>query len=65
MTPLEKAKANLLKGENPSCKTCPKSERVKGVLYCGVSGKIIMPQFEHICICRGKRLEERSATDET
>lgn len=60
MTPLERAKANLLKWQEekkkPPCKDCPKSERVNGLLFCGVSGKIIMPRFEHICLCRGKRL---------
>lgn len=55
MTALEKAKA---KEKDPKpCKECPKSERVNGVLYCGVSGKIIMPRFEDISICRGKRME--------
>jgi hypothetical protein len=60
MTPLEIAKANLLKEKKtPPCKDCPKSERVNEVLYCSVTGKIIMPMHEHLCICQGKRLEER------
>lgn len=64
MTPLEIAKANLLREEEekkhpkPPCKDCPKSERVKELLFCSVTGKIILPQHEHICICRGKRFEE-------
>lgn len=49
LTPLEKAK-----GEK-SCQTCEKSERVKGILYCGVSGKMILPRFENVYCCRGKR----------
>ena len=53
MTPLEKAKAK--ESQPKPCGECPKSERVNGVLYCSVSGKIIMPRFEHICLCRGKR----------
>lgn len=54
MTPLEMAKA---KQKELSCATCPKSERVNGVLYCGVSGKIILPRFENICVCRGTRIK--------
>ena len=55
MTPLEKAK---LKATMPKpCGECPKGERVGNVLYCGVSGKIILPRFEGICICRGERLK--------
>lgn len=74
MTPLEIAKANLLKEEEekkhpkppkPPCMNCPKSERVKDTLYCGVDGKIILPRFEHICCCLGKKLIERSANDNT
>lgn len=57
MTPLEIAKANLLKPQKPSCMNCPKSERVKDTLYCGVDGKIILPRFEHICCCLGKKLK--------
>ena len=53
MTPLEKAKA---KQKEISCAPCPKSERVNGVLYCGVNGKIILPRFENISVCRGQRL---------
>ena len=58
MTPLEIAKAKAK--TPPSCAECPKSERVKDTLYCGVDGKIIMPQFEHISCCLGKKLVERS-----
>lgn len=54
MTPLEMARARAKK---ISCATCPKSERVNGVLYCGVSGKIILPRFENICVCRGMRIK--------
>ena len=58
MTPLEKAKQKAEKAKSqPACKDCPKSERVENLLYCQVSGKIIMPQFETICCCRGKRLK--------
>ena len=63
MTPLEIARANLLKEEEekenpkPPCAECPKSERVKDLLFCGVDGKIIMPRFEHICCCLGKKLK--------
>lgn len=65
MTPLEIAKANLLKEEEekknpkPPCRACLESERVKDTLYCGVDGKIILPRFEHICCCLGKKLIER------
>lgn len=55
MTPLEKAKANEKKPK--PCNECPRSERVNGVLYCQVSGKIILPRFEDLCLCGGKRLE--------
>ena len=51
MTPLEKAKQKQT--EQP-CSCCEKSERIDGILYCGVSGKIILPQFENIPCCRGK-----------
>lgn len=63
MTPLEIAKASLLKEEEekenpkPPCVECPKSERVKDILYCGVDGKIILPRFEDICCCLGKKLK--------
>lgn len=66
MTPLEIARANLLKEEEekkhpkPPCGECPKSERVKDTLYCGVDGKIILPRFEDVCCCLGKKLIERS-----
>lgn len=63
MTPLEIARANLLKEEEPPCKDCPKSERVKELLFCTVTGKIILPQHEHLCICRGKRLAENEEGD--
>lgn len=37
MTPLEKAKQN--QAEQP-CFCCEKSERIDGILYCGVNGKL-------------------------
>lgn len=49
MTPLEKAKA-----KETACIKCEKAERVNGVLYCTVNGKIIMPRFYDTCLCRGK-----------
>lgn len=51
MTPLEKAKQMR---NSFTCKTCSKGERVNGTLYCGISGKIILPTFEDVCCCRGK-----------
>ena len=57
LTPLEMAK---LKAKPNTCKTSSKSERVGNVLYCGVSGKIILPMFEDVEICRGRHLEERN-----
>lgn len=57
MTPLEKAR--LRAKEPPACKDCPESERVGRVLYCKITGKIILPQYEHISMCRGERLRER------
>ena len=58
MTPLEKAKQKAEQAKNqPACGECPKSERVENILYCQVSGKIIMPQYENISCCRGKRLK--------
>nr|DAP18073.1 MAG TPA: zinc-ribbon domain protein [Caudoviricetes sp.] len=50
-TPLEIAK------NDTSCRNCEKSERVRGVLYCQVSGKLILPKFEDVCCCRGTRLK--------
>ena len=58
MTALEKAKAR--KAIQKPCKECRKSERVNSVLYCQVSGKIIMPRFEDMCLCRGERLKEQT-----
>lgn len=59
MTPLEKAKQKAEQAKrSPACKDCPKSERVGNLLYCQISGKIIMPQFEDISCCRGERLRE-------
>jgi hypothetical protein len=61
MTPLEIAKKNQEQRKTkPPCDKCPKSERIEGTLYCGVDGKIILPRFEHICCCLGKKLIERS-----
>jgi hypothetical protein len=57
MTPLEKARERAKNPEPPACKDCPKSERVENLLYCQVSGKIIMPQYENISCCRGDRLK--------
>lgn len=58
-TPLEMARTrhqeNLL---NPPCKDCSKSERVDGILYCSVSGKIILPRYEIISCCNGRRYLE-------
>lgn len=56
MTPLEKVLAK--QNEPKPCGECPKSQRVNNVLYCTVSGKIILPRFEHICLCKGERLRE-------
>lgn len=58
LTPLEMAKKRAAEPPKPPvCEECPKSERVGTLLYCGESGKIIMPRFENISVCRGKRLE--------
>ena len=57
MTPLERAKQKAKK-DKEACYNCEKSERVNGVLYCTVNGKIIMPRFADMCLCRGK-LKER------
>ena len=58
MTPLERAKKKAEEGKKQTaCEDCSKSERVGNLLYCQVSGKIIMPQYENISCCRGKRLE--------
>ena len=60
MTPLEKAKQKAEQSKSkPACKDCNKSERVGNLLYCQISGKIIMPQYENISCCRGERLRER------
>lgn len=61
MTPLEKAKQKS-KINAQHCCNCEKSERVNGILYCGVTGKIILPQFENCCCCRGK-LKENEKND--
>lgn len=53
MTPYELAKD---KEKQPKpCGKCEKSERINEVLYCTVSGKIILPRFENLSICNGKR----------
>lgn len=57
LTPLEMAKS---KEKRNTCKTCCKGERVGNVLYCGVTGKIILPMFENVEICRGEYLKERN-----
>lgn len=59
MTPLEKAKRMAEETKKqPACEDCPKSERVGNLLYCQISGKIIMPQYENVSCCRGNRLKE-------
>lgn len=57
MTPLEKAKQKAKKNKEACC-NCKKSERVGNLLYCTVNGKIIMPRFESMCLCRGKLRKE-------
>lgn len=52
MTALEKAKKAAQ--EPTPCKDCPKSERVNNALYCTVNGKMILPRFEDLCLCRGR-----------
>lgn len=42
------------KAKEITCGKCEKAERVNGILYCSASGKIIMPRFYDICLCRGK-----------
>lgn len=58
MTALEKAKKAAQ--EPKSCKNCDKSARVNGALYCSVNGKLILPQFEDLCLCRGKLREKNN-----
>ena len=59
MTPLEKARKNQEEWKTkPPCCKCPKSERVGNALFCAVTDKMILPQHEYICICRGERLKE-------
>ena len=59
MTPLEMAKKRAAEPPAPPvCAECHKSERVGNLLFCGVTGKIIMPRFEDISVCRGKRFKE-------
>lgn len=59
MTPLEKTKQKAEQAKSqPACEDCHKSERVGNLLYCQISGKIIMPQYENISCCRGDRLKE-------
>lgn len=48
MNLLEKAKQKAKK-DKEACYNCEKSERVNGVLYCTVNGKIIMPRFADMC----------------
>lgn len=57
LTPLEMAK---LKAKRNTCKICRKGERVGNVLYCGATGKIILPMFEDMEIFHGKYLDERN-----
>ncbi len=64
MTPLEIARKNQEEWKTkPPCRKCPKSERIDNVLYCQVTGKIILPRFEHLCLCKGKRLKESEDTE--
>ena len=57
LTPLEKAEQ---KQKYPPCAECPKSKRIGKILYCSVDGRIIMPQFEDICCCKGKKLKGKN-----
>lgn len=45
------------KHERPPCRECHKSKRVFDILFCEVSGKMILPIFEDVCCCQGSRLE--------
>lgn len=58
MTPLQMAR--IREKEPKPCKDCEKSVRIKNILYCELDGKIILPMFESISICRGERLRENS-----
>lgn len=61
MTPLERALKK--KNEPKPCNKCDNSVRVDNVLYCKISGKIILPMFEDVCLCKGTRLKEREKNE--
>ncbi len=63
MNPLELAKSRKA-SKIPACKDCSKSERVDNVLYCSVTGKIILPIHEDMCVCGGERLEDTKKRSE-
>lgn len=46
--------------KTPPCNKCKQSERVGKILFCQISGKIILPMFEDISCCHGKYLEENN-----
>ena len=54
MTALERAKKNNQPPELKPCRECENSERVGEGLFCKVNGKLILPRFEELCLCRGK-----------
>ena len=54
MTALERAKKNNQPQEPRPCRECELSERYGNALYCTVNGKMILPQHEELCLCRGK-----------
>lgn len=48
-------KAIRLEKEKP-CNKCDFSRRINNTLFCEKTGKIILPMFEDIQVCRGKKL---------
>lgn len=55
MTAIERSKKNNQPEELKPCRECENSERgPQGGLFCKVNGKLILPRFEELCLCRGK-----------
>ena len=40
--------------EQKPCRKCTNSERREDGLYCKANGKLILPKFEDLCLCRGR-----------
>lgn len=63
MTPLERAR-NSKKERSESCISCAHLVEIRGVYYCDISGKILLPRFMNIGRCMHETSEYKEKSEE-